>query len=379
MKAFDPENRASHANGVQSGQTVGSGRKRRGNLPKESVRILRLWLYEHRYNAYPNDHEKSLLANSANLSVLQVCNWFINARRRILPEIIRKVTIPFLSLLTLATHTRSFPQEGNDPLMYTITRKSSSRRQSSNSTGSDDNNICSNAGKAVSSHLKRSATCGLTSYLTLDESRRSCKSPALDLSYSPTRCNAVANWLTQSHDFLSSPPSCTQDAKDGTMHQHSRHLDGYGYLTPSPPASSHSSSRTASPGPSSTCADDFDRFSCCSDSKETSDFIDGSGYLTPPGGESTGKVCSSSSCSSCISSSSSLFSSVSQAERTADGSEEQFSCLYLLASAAVRELERQRTSSLSPASNHFNPANSQTVPFKKRNHLRPEDDDESTP
>ena len=59
-------------------------------LPKESTDILVKWLLKNRYNSYPSEDEKNNLARNANLTPLQVVNWLMNARWRILPKIIQK-------------------------------------------------------------------------------------------------------------------------------------------------------------------------------------------------------------------------------------------------------------------------------------------------
>lgn len=63
-------------------------KKRRGNLPKSITVILRQWLIEHCQNPYPTESEKKELKQKTGLTLNQISNWFINARRRLLPQII---------------------------------------------------------------------------------------------------------------------------------------------------------------------------------------------------------------------------------------------------------------------------------------------------
>ncbi|CAF1284423.1 unnamed protein product [Didymodactylos carnosus] len=57
---------------------------KRGVLPKSATNIMRSWLFQHIVHPYPTEDEKRHISSKTNLSLLQVNNWFINARRRIL-------------------------------------------------------------------------------------------------------------------------------------------------------------------------------------------------------------------------------------------------------------------------------------------------------
>ncbi|XP_076800375.1 homeobox protein Meis1-like isoform X2 [Clavelina lepadiformis] len=62
--------------------------KKRGIFPKQATNIMRAWLFQNLTHPYPSEEQKKSLANQTGLTILQVNNWFINARRRIVQPMI---------------------------------------------------------------------------------------------------------------------------------------------------------------------------------------------------------------------------------------------------------------------------------------------------
>ncbi|XP_063727856.1 homeobox protein meis3-B-like isoform X3 [Symsagittifera roscoffensis] len=62
--------------------------KKRGIFPKTATNIMRAWLFQHLTHPYPSEEQKKQLAQDTGLTILQVNNWFINARRRIVQPMI---------------------------------------------------------------------------------------------------------------------------------------------------------------------------------------------------------------------------------------------------------------------------------------------------
>ncbi|EGN98118.1 hypothetical protein SERLA73DRAFT_169172 [Serpula lacrymans var. lacrymans S7.3] len=71
--------------------------RKRGKLPKETTDYLKAWLHRHSDHPYPSEEEKKQLCHATGLSMSQVSNWMINARRRILAPAHRAASGPTTS------------------------------------------------------------------------------------------------------------------------------------------------------------------------------------------------------------------------------------------------------------------------------------------
>ncbi|KAH6911432.1 hypothetical protein BKA70DRAFT_1099518 [Coprinopsis sp. MPI-PUGE-AT-0042] len=88
-----PTTRA-QASGMPSSNMVDRPPRKRGKLPKETTDYLKAWLHRHSDHPYPSEEEKKQLCHATGLSMSQVSNWMINARRRILAPAHRAASGP---------------------------------------------------------------------------------------------------------------------------------------------------------------------------------------------------------------------------------------------------------------------------------------------
>ncbi|KAF8261471.1 homeobox KN domain-containing protein [Lactarius quietus] len=63
--------------------------RKRGKIPKPTTDLLKDWLHRHSDHPYPTEDEKKQLCAATGLSMSQLSNWMINARRRILAPVQR--------------------------------------------------------------------------------------------------------------------------------------------------------------------------------------------------------------------------------------------------------------------------------------------------
>ncbi|TFK40705.1 hypothetical protein BDQ12DRAFT_733908 [Crucibulum laeve] len=97
---------------VPSSTLVDRPQRKRGKLPKETTDFLKAWLHRHSDHPYPSEEEKKQLCHATGLSMSQVSNWMINARRRILAPAHRAASGP--------TTTAPFPPSGRSASLSTL-------------------------------------------------------------------------------------------------------------------------------------------------------------------------------------------------------------------------------------------------------------------
>ena len=96
-------------------------KNKKNSLSKVASEILRVWLFQHLNHPYPEEVEKKQLAQDTGLSLLQVNNWFINARRRIVQPMIDQTNRagPTLGYMNLVARggPYNYPQQARENIL----------------------------------------------------------------------------------------------------------------------------------------------------------------------------------------------------------------------------------------------------------------------
>ncbi|XP_032872046.1 homeobox protein Mohawk isoform X2 [Amblyraja radiata] len=83
MMPDSPSSRSQRGLRHRSSRQGGGKVRHKRQALQDMARPLKQWLYKHRDNPYPTKTEKILLALGSQMTLVQVSNWFANARRRL--------------------------------------------------------------------------------------------------------------------------------------------------------------------------------------------------------------------------------------------------------------------------------------------------------
>ncbi|XP_070569739.1 homeobox protein Mohawk-like [Ptychodera flava] len=100
---------------------------------QDMAKPLKAWLYEHKDNPYPTKTEKILLALGSHMTIVQVSNWFANARRR-LKNTVRHPGLTWSKRIKMYNHF----VKGNAELLSISSGSSDSSRSDMNTDDFDD-------------------------------------------------------------------------------------------------------------------------------------------------------------------------------------------------------------------------------------------------
>lgn len=155
--------------------------KKRGIFPKVATNIMRAWLFQHLQHPYPSEEQKKQLSIDTGLTILQVNNWFINARRRIVQPMIDQ------------------SNRAGNATSYTANTSSSSSSSSSSSNG-----LAMNGADSTAAVMAAAMSYGLVN-----------SDPSASLSVSS---NSQLN-----HQRQPFSPYHTQSPHNPYMHHHTAH------------------------------------------------------------------------------------------------------------------------------------------------------------